>query len=80
MISVKSKQCRKEINLHYTVCRASQRETERLECEMSYLLSVANDRPMLRLSATIVLAFTCAAPLVLLLSGAVAYGVDSLIR
>jgi hypothetical protein len=47
---------------------------------MSYLLSVANDRPVLRLSATIVLAFTCAAPFVLLLSGVVAYGLRSLIH
>jgi hypothetical protein len=47
---------------------------------MSYLLSVANDRPMLRLSATIILAFTCAAPFALLLSELVAYGLDSLVR
>jgi hypothetical protein len=47
---------------------------------MSSLLSAANDRPMLRISATIVLAFTCAAPLVLLLSGVVAYGVHSLMH
>jgi hypothetical protein len=47
---------------------------------MSNLLSVANERPMLRLSATIILAFTCAAPFALLLSGIVAYGIDSLVR
>jgi hypothetical protein len=47
---------------------------------MSYLLNVANERPMLRLSATIILAFTCAAPFVLLFSGLVSYGVRSLIH
>jgi hypothetical protein len=47
---------------------------------MSYLLNVANERPMLRLSATIILAFTCAAPFVLLFSGLVGYGVRSLIH
>ena len=47
---------------------------------MSYLLSVANDRPVVRLSSTIVLAFTCAAPFVLLLSAVVAYGLRSLIH
>jgi hypothetical protein len=47
---------------------------------MSYLLGIANDRTMLRMSATIVLTFTCAAPFVLLLSGAVAYGLHSFIH
>jgi len=47
---------------------------------MSYLSNVANERPMLRISATIVLAFSCAAPFVLLFSGLVAYGVRSLIH
>jgi hypothetical protein len=28
---------------------------------MNYLLNVANERPMLRISATIILAFACAA-------------------
>jgi hypothetical protein len=56
------------------------RKTEHREYQMSYLLSVANDRPMLRLAATIILAFTCAAPFALLLSGLVAYGLDSLVR
>jgi len=45
---------------------------------MTYLSNVVNERPMLRISATIVLAFTCAAPFVLLFSGAVGYGVRSL--
>ena len=47
---------------------------------MRYLVNVANERPMLRISATIVLAFTCAAPFVLLLSGLVAHGVRALIQ
>ena len=47
---------------------------------MSYSLNVANARPMLRLSATIILTFICAAPFVLLFSGVVGYGVGSLIH
>lgn len=47
---------------------------------MSFLLDIASGRPMLRTAATIVLAFTCAAPLVLLLSDAVAYGLHSLVH
>jgi hypothetical protein len=47
---------------------------------MTYLSNVVNERPMLRISATIVLAFTCAAPFVLLFSGALGYGVRSLIH
>jgi hypothetical protein len=47
---------------------------------MSYLLNVANERPMLRISATIILTFICATPFVLLFSGVVGYGVRSLIH
>jgi hypothetical protein len=47
---------------------------------MTYLSNVTNERPMLRISATIILAFICAAPFVLLFSGAVGYGVRSLIH
>jgi hypothetical protein len=47
---------------------------------MTYLSNVANERPMLRISATIILAFTCAAPFVLLFSSVVGYGVRSLIH
>ena len=50
------------------------------ERQMTYLSNVANERPMLRISATIILAFTCAAPFVLLISGVVGYGVRSLIH
>ena len=42
---------------------------------MTYLSNVTNERPMLRISATIIFAFTCAAPFVLLISGVVGYGV-----
>jgi hypothetical protein len=37
------------------------------ERNMHYLSNVVDDRPMLRVAGQIVLAFTCAAPLVLLL-------------
>jgi hypothetical protein len=37
------------------------------EREMHYLSNVATQRPMLRVAGEIVLAFSCAAPLVLLL-------------
>jgi hypothetical protein len=45
---------------------------------MSYLLEVANQRPMLRITAEVVLAFCCAAPLVLAFSSFVAFGLHSL--
>ena len=45
---------------------------------MSYLTQVTNQRPMLRIAAEVVLAFCCAAPLVLGFSSLVAYGVHSL--
>jgi hypothetical protein len=47
---------------------------------MTYLSNVTNERPMLRISATIIFTFTCAAPFVLLISGVVRYGVRSLIH
>jgi len=47
---------------------------------MRYLVNVTNERPMLRISATIVLAFTCAAPLILLFSDLVAHGVRALVQ
>jgi hypothetical protein len=46
---------------------------------MSYLVQVAN-RPMLRITAEVVLAFCCAAPVVLALSSLVAYGVHSMMH
>ena len=61
---------------------AGQTESDRRERQMRYLylVNVANERPMLRISATIVLAFTCAAPFVLLFSDLVAHGVRALIQ
>ena len=41
---------------------------------MSYLLNIVNEWPMERISASIILAFCCAAPLVWLFSNLVAYG------
>jgi hypothetical protein len=41
---------------------------------MSYLLNVVNERPMVRVSAAVILAFSCAAPLVWLFSNLVVYG------
>jgi hypothetical protein len=45
---------------------------------MSYLTQIANQRPMLRITVEIVLAFCCAAPLVLAFTGFVGYGLHSL--
>jgi hypothetical protein len=47
---------------------------------MSYLTQVANRRPILRITAEVVLAFCCAAPLVLAVSSLVAYGVHSMMH
>jgi hypothetical protein len=47
------------------------------ERQMNYLTQVTN-RPMLRITAEIVLAFCCAAPLVLVVTSFVAYGLHSL--
>jgi hypothetical protein len=47
---------------------------------MSYLTQVANRRPMLRITAEVVLAFCCAAPLVLALSSLLAYGMHSMMH
>ena len=45
---------------------------------MSYLRNIANQRPMLRISAEVVLLFCCAAPLVLAFTSFVGYGLHSL--
>jgi hypothetical protein len=50
------------------------------ERQMSSVPNVANDRPMLRIAATVLLAFCCAAPLVWLFSNLVVYGVRSVIH
>jgi hypothetical protein len=47
---------------------------------MSYLSNVANQRPILRISAEIIVAFCCAAPVVLAFSALVAYGVAALVQ
>jgi len=47
---------------------------------MSYLAGVANQRPLLRITAQVLLAFCCAAPLVLAFSSFVAYGVHTLMH
>jgi hypothetical protein len=47
---------------------------------MSYLTQVANRRPMLRITAQVMLVFCCAAPLVLAFSSLVAHGVHSMIH
>jgi hypothetical protein len=44
---------------------------------MSYLLQVANQRTMLRITGEVLLAFCCATPLVLAFSSLVAYGLHS---
>jgi hypothetical protein len=41
---------------------------------------IANQRPMVRLSVQVILAFCCAAPLILLFSSVVAYGVHALMH
>lgn len=48
--------------------------------QMSYLLNITNERPMLRIAATVIFAFCCAAPFVLMISSLVVYGVRSLIH
>jgi hypothetical protein len=50
------------------------------ERQLSYLLNVANERPMLRTAAAVILAFCCATPFVLLFSSLVVYGVRSFIH
>jgi hypothetical protein len=45
----------------------------------SYLSKLAHERPMVRISASVVLAFCCATPLVWLFSNLVVYGLRSLL-
>jgi hypothetical protein len=47
---------------------------------MGYLTQITGRRPMLRITAEVLVAFVCAAPLVLALSSLVAYGVHSAIH
>jgi hypothetical protein len=46
-------------------------ESDRRERQMSYLSNVLTERPMLRVTASVILAFCCAAPLVWLFSNLV---------
>jgi hypothetical protein len=48
------------------------------ERQMNYLTNIANRQPMLRVTGEVLLAFCCAAPLVLAFSSIVAYGLHSL--
>jgi hypothetical protein len=45
---------------------------------MSHLTNIAKQRPMLRVTGEVLVAFCCAAPLVLAFSSFVAYGLHSL--
>jgi hypothetical protein len=45
---------------------------------MSYLVNIANQRRMLRVTGEVILVFCCAAPLVLAFSSFVAYDLHSL--
>ena len=47
---------------------------------MNDFLNVANQRPMVRVTVQVIVAFCCAAPLVLLFSSVVAYGVHALMH
>ena len=47
---------------------------------MTHILNIAAQRPMVRLSIQVIFAFCCAAPVVLLVSSVVAYGVNALIH
>jgi len=47
---------------------------------MSYLSNIVHERPMLRVAASVIVVFCCAAPLVLLVSSLVVYGVRLLIH
>ena len=47
---------------------------------MGVLSKIVAQRPMLRVAASVIITFCCAAPLVLLVSGLVVYGVRSFIH
>jgi hypothetical protein len=56
---------------------ASRGEHKGWSVKMSYLTNIAN-QPMLRVTGGVLLAFCCAAPLVLAFTSFVAYGLHSL--
>jgi len=74
--------CRKPqlIRHRVTTCPISHGKSDHRERLMNYLSNVANERPMLRVAATVIFAFFCAAPLVLLFSSLVVLGVRSLLH
>jgi hypothetical protein len=47
---------------------------------MTQFLTVASQRPMVRVAVQVILAFCCAAPFVLLFSSFVAYGVHTIMH
>jgi len=47
---------------------------------MSFFSKTVSRRPMLRVATSVIIAFCCAAPLVLLVSGLVVYGVRAFIH
>jgi hypothetical protein len=58
--------------------KCSKRKTKLIvESAMSYLSNVVSERPMVRISASVILAFCFAAPLVWLFSNLVVYGLRS---
>jgi hypothetical protein len=65
---------------HAEVSPASRSPIKNWERRMTYLTGVANQRPLLRITAQVLLAFCCAAPLVLAFSSFVAYGVHTLMH
>jgi hypothetical protein len=58
-------------------CSDRKTTSDRWERQMSYLENVVNERPMLRVAASVIIAFCFAAPLVWLFSNLVAYGLRS---
>jgi len=60
------------------VTRLAEQTEKDAERQMSHLLQVANQRPMLRVAGEVVVVFCFAAPLVLAFSSFVAYGLHSL--
>jgi hypothetical protein len=55
----------------------AQNQIDRWERQLSYLSNVVSERPMVRVSASVILAFCFAAPLVWLFSNLVVYGLRS---
>jgi hypothetical protein len=71
--------CKKRATLRWLTRLASQKHSG-WERQMTNFLNVAIHRPMVRLSIQVIVAFCCAAPVVLLFSSVVAYGVNALVH